>query len=325
MLFGTGRRRPRQDRGRRRGGGAAQSRTSRFDGRGRTARRRPMSRRCSTAPTSCSTARDNFATRLTVSDHCTAARIPLVSAAIGQFQAQIGTFRGWEPDKPCYRCFVGDAFDADDCDTCAELGVLGAMAGHRRQLRRAGGDPRDHRLRRGPGRQAPPLRRARRRQCARSGSSRTRPAGAAASRRRSAQSLVEEARSSRRAGSAKEKPRPATRLNSRNCQLSIRPISEGPRCGRRGAAGTKWTGAGLAQHSSSAGRPRISSLLRREFLGRERALLVEAGQPLERGQPVVDGMVVGRGRRGARLGRRPAAAARARAAAARAASGGPAS
>jgi len=71
----------------------------------------------------------NFATRLIVSDHATAARIPLVSAAIGQFQAQIGTFRGWEAGAPCYRCFVGDAFDAEDCDTCSELGVLGAMAG----------------------------------------------------------------------------------------------------------------------------------------------------------------------------------------------------
>jgi adenylyltransferase/sulfurtransferase len=72
---------------------------------------------------------DNFATRLAVSDACTAAEIPLVSAAIGQFQAQIGTFRGWEPDRPCYRCYVGNAFDAEDCDTCAELGVLGAMTG----------------------------------------------------------------------------------------------------------------------------------------------------------------------------------------------------
>ena len=72
---------------------------------------------------------DNFATRLLVSDHLTRARIPLVAAAIGQFQAQVGTFRGWEADKPCYRCFVGDAFDAEDCDTCSELGVLGAMAG----------------------------------------------------------------------------------------------------------------------------------------------------------------------------------------------------
>ncbi|HYE27605.1 MAG TPA: HesA/MoeB/ThiF family protein [Allosphingosinicella sp.] len=72
---------------------------------------------------------DNFATRLAVSDACTAARIPLVSAAIGQFQIQVGTWRGWEPDRPCYRCFVGDAFDAEDCDTCSELGVLGAAAG----------------------------------------------------------------------------------------------------------------------------------------------------------------------------------------------------
>jgi molybdopterin-synthase adenylyltransferase len=72
---------------------------------------------------------DNFATRLIVSDHCTRARIALVSAALGQFQGQIGTFRGWEAGQPCYRCFVGDAFDTDNCDTCAEQGVLGAMAG----------------------------------------------------------------------------------------------------------------------------------------------------------------------------------------------------
>lgn len=72
---------------------------------------------------------DNFVTRLTVSDYATAQHITLVSAAIGQFQGQIGTFRGWTDDAPCYRCFVGDAFDADDCDGCAEQGVLGAMAG----------------------------------------------------------------------------------------------------------------------------------------------------------------------------------------------------
>jgi molybdopterin/thiamine biosynthesis adenylyltransferase len=72
---------------------------------------------------------DNFATRLIVSDHCTAARIPLVSAAVGQFQAQVGTFTGWLPHCPCYRCYVGDAFDAEDCDNCSELGVLGAMVG----------------------------------------------------------------------------------------------------------------------------------------------------------------------------------------------------
>jgi adenylyltransferase/sulfurtransferase len=71
---------------------------------------------------------DNFATRLTVSDAATRLRVPLVSAAAVQFQGQVGLFRGWESDKPCYRCFVGDAFDSDDCDTCAEQGVLGALS-----------------------------------------------------------------------------------------------------------------------------------------------------------------------------------------------------
>ena len=72
---------------------------------------------------------DNFATRLVVSDACVAARIPLVSAAIGMFQGQVGSFYGHEAEAPCYRCFVGDAHDADDCDTCADQGVLGAMCG----------------------------------------------------------------------------------------------------------------------------------------------------------------------------------------------------
>jgi molybdopterin-synthase adenylyltransferase len=72
---------------------------------------------------------DNFATRLAVSDACVAARIPLLSAAVGRFQGQVGAFAGHLPDQPCYRCYVGDAFDADDCDTCAEDGMLGAMAG----------------------------------------------------------------------------------------------------------------------------------------------------------------------------------------------------
>ena len=68
---------------------------------------------------------DNFATRLAVSDSCVTLGIPLLSAAAVQFQGQVGLFRS----KPCYRCFVGDAFDAEDCDNCAELGVLGALTG----------------------------------------------------------------------------------------------------------------------------------------------------------------------------------------------------
>lgn len=68
---------------------------------------------------------DNFATRLAVSDACVALGVPLIAAAAAQWQGQVGLFLG----RPCYRCFVGDAFDADDCDNCAELGATGALTG----------------------------------------------------------------------------------------------------------------------------------------------------------------------------------------------------
>jgi adenylyltransferase/sulfurtransferase len=71
---------------------------------------------------------DNFATRLAVADAAQAAHVPLVAAAVGQFEGQLGLFRGWEPDKPCYRCFVG-ADPARDEVSCAEQGVLGALTG----------------------------------------------------------------------------------------------------------------------------------------------------------------------------------------------------
>lgn len=72
---------------------------------------------------------DNFAARLAVSDACVAAGIPLLSAAVGRFQGQVGAWAGHLAGQACYRCFVGDAFDAEDCDTCADDGMLGAMAG----------------------------------------------------------------------------------------------------------------------------------------------------------------------------------------------------
>lgn len=71
---------------------------------------------------------DNFSTRLAVADAALAARVPLVSAAVNQFEGQLGVFRGWEESRPCYRCFVGDAPGRGE-DTCAEQGVLGAMTG----------------------------------------------------------------------------------------------------------------------------------------------------------------------------------------------------
>ena len=71
---------------------------------------------------------DNFETRLAVSDAATRLRIPLVSAAVGQFEGQIGVWRGWEADQPCYRCLVGDT-KTDPARTCAEEGIIGALTG----------------------------------------------------------------------------------------------------------------------------------------------------------------------------------------------------
>jgi adenylyltransferase/sulfurtransferase len=52
----------------------------------------------------------------------------LVSASVAQFEGQLAVYRGWEADKPCYRCLVGaDPGRAER--SCAEQGVLGAMAG----------------------------------------------------------------------------------------------------------------------------------------------------------------------------------------------------
>lgn len=71
---------------------------------------------------------DNFATRLAVADAALLTRTPLVSAAVGPFEGQLSVFRGWEADRPCYRCFVGVAEDRAEA-TCAEAGVLGALTG----------------------------------------------------------------------------------------------------------------------------------------------------------------------------------------------------
>ncbi len=71
---------------------------------------------------------DNFATRLIVSDTATRLRIPLISAAVGQFEGQLSAFRGWEEGQPCYRCLVGDDPARADA-SCADQGVLGALTG----------------------------------------------------------------------------------------------------------------------------------------------------------------------------------------------------
>lgn len=71
---------------------------------------------------------DNFDTRLAVADAAQKLRIPLISAAVDQFEGQLAVYRGWEIDKPCYRCLVGDDPARPDV-SCADRGVLGPLTG----------------------------------------------------------------------------------------------------------------------------------------------------------------------------------------------------
>ena len=77
---------------------------------------------------------DNFATRYLVSDACFFAMRPLVTAALGTFDATLTTIRAHEMGKdgkpnPTYRCLFPEAPPAGTVPTCAEAGILGALAG----------------------------------------------------------------------------------------------------------------------------------------------------------------------------------------------------
>jgi molybdopterin-synthase adenylyltransferase len=72
---------------------------------------------------------DNFPTRFLVSDACYFAGKPLVSAAVGQFDGQISTFKPYENQNPTYRCFVGDLPERGLFPACEEAGVMGALPG----------------------------------------------------------------------------------------------------------------------------------------------------------------------------------------------------
>ena len=77
---------------------------------------------------------DNFATRFLVSDACYFARKPLVTAAVGQFDGQISTFKPYLQDDsgtpfPTYRCFIGDLPEPGLFPACEVAGILGALPG----------------------------------------------------------------------------------------------------------------------------------------------------------------------------------------------------
>jgi molybdopterin-synthase adenylyltransferase len=72
---------------------------------------------------------DNFPTRFLVSDACYFSGKPLVSAAVGQFDGQISTFKPYEKQNPTYRCFIGALPERGLFPACEEAGVLGALPG----------------------------------------------------------------------------------------------------------------------------------------------------------------------------------------------------
>jgi adenylyltransferase/sulfurtransferase len=71
---------------------------------------------------------DNFVTRSVVNRAAVEAGTPLVSAALGPFEGQLGVFAGHLPDAPCYACFAGLPADLPGI-SCADTGILGAVAG----------------------------------------------------------------------------------------------------------------------------------------------------------------------------------------------------
>jgi adenylyltransferase/sulfurtransferase len=77
---------------------------------------------------------DNFATRYLVSDACYFAKKPLVTAALGTFDATLTTIRAHErgadgKPNPTYRCLFPEPPPPGTVPACAEAGVLGALAG----------------------------------------------------------------------------------------------------------------------------------------------------------------------------------------------------
>jgi molybdopterin-synthase adenylyltransferase len=73
-------------------------------------------------------------TRFLVSDACYFSKKPLVSAAVGQFDGQISTFKPYVKNSegelyPTYRCFIGDLPERGLFPACEEAGILGALPG----------------------------------------------------------------------------------------------------------------------------------------------------------------------------------------------------
>jgi molybdopterin-synthase adenylyltransferase len=77
---------------------------------------------------------DNFETRYLVSDACFTAACPLVTGAVGAFDASLTTLRPFETasngtPNPTYRCLFPEPPPPGTVPACEEAGVLGALTG----------------------------------------------------------------------------------------------------------------------------------------------------------------------------------------------------
>jgi molybdopterin-synthase adenylyltransferase len=77
---------------------------------------------------------DNFTTRYVVSDACFYEKKPLVTAAVGGFDASLTTLRPFETGadgrpNPTYRCLFPSPPPPGAVPTCEQAGVLGALTG----------------------------------------------------------------------------------------------------------------------------------------------------------------------------------------------------
>jgi molybdopterin/thiamine biosynthesis adenylyltransferase len=77
---------------------------------------------------------DNFVTRYAASDACYFARLPLITAAVSEFDASLTTLKPYELNangqpNPTYRCLFPETAEQGTLPACAEVGILGALTG----------------------------------------------------------------------------------------------------------------------------------------------------------------------------------------------------
>lgn len=73
---------------------------------------------------------DTIAARHALNDASVATQTPMISAALGRFEAQLSLYKPWAGlDLPCYGCFVPEIPPREAVLSCAEEGVVGPLAG----------------------------------------------------------------------------------------------------------------------------------------------------------------------------------------------------